>query len=296
MSDRYFENTLVTGVVGDPEVVREILKAAAVALKEVKAAAIQHQDVSGGSIYVGVAGVALTYLHIAQQVQRGVRFEHGAYLRKHDVPHCLNLADMFLTEAEKLMSNKRVTFLEGASGVLAAQAVLAHMQGNWQTTAAKLQAVQELWPNHIQGVLPPSECELLYGRAGYLYSLAWLQQHLGQEAVPQDLIKAVTAHILNEGLRGGAELRQSAAGGGGSRRSTDENLSSAAGSWDLMYSWHGKKYLGAAHGRLCSEAFSAWVSGTILTRETVSSLPPPTHISSYWTSKAAEAAGLEVRS
>lgn len=34
----------------------------------VKAAAKAHSDVSGGGVYVGLGGVALTYLRIAQQV------------------------------------------------------------------------------------------------------------------------------------------------------------------------------------------------------------------------------------
>lgn len=42
-------------------------------LQEVKAAAVSHKDVSGGSIYVGVGGVALTYIKMAQQLQRGFR-------------------------------------------------------------------------------------------------------------------------------------------------------------------------------------------------------------------------------
>jgi len=52
-----------------------------------------------------------------------------------------------------------------------------------------LQALIDLWRDNIQGVLPDSECELLYGRAGYLYSLCWLQQQCGQEVVPRDLLK-----------------------------------------------------------------------------------------------------------
>jgi hypothetical protein len=42
-------------------------------------------------------------------------------------------------------------------------------------------------------VLPDGECELLYGRAGYLYSLTWLQQQLGsRDTVPEALIKVRT--------------------------------------------------------------------------------------------------------
>jgi hypothetical protein len=47
---------------------RHVLQTAARALKEVKAAAAAHTDVSGGGVYVGLGGVALTYLRIAQQV------------------------------------------------------------------------------------------------------------------------------------------------------------------------------------------------------------------------------------
>lgn len=45
-----------------------------------------------------------------------------------------------------------------------------------------------MWDSCICGVLPDNECELLYGRAGYLYSLTWLQQQLGKDAVPKELI------------------------------------------------------------------------------------------------------------
>lgn len=49
-----------------------------------------------------------------------------------------------------------------------------------------------LWDSRICGVLPDGECELLYGRAGYLYSLTWLQQQLGRDTVPDSLIKVRT--------------------------------------------------------------------------------------------------------
>jgi hypothetical protein len=143
----------------------------------------------------------------------------------------------------------QVTFLEGASGVLACRALLAHMQGQQQEQGARVQVdcgcctvldstpevvdccpslrtdalsvcrsgahveqvqplnlggpidpspaphpchCQELlglWGSHIQGVLPDSECELLYGRAGYLYSLSWLRSQLGRDVVPRLLLK-----------------------------------------------------------------------------------------------------------
>jgi hypothetical protein len=50
-------------------------------------------------------------------------------------------------------------------------------------------------------------------------------------------------HILDEGMRGAQELQQQQA-------CTGSSSSRQPGSpqWPLMYSWHNKRYLGAAHG------------------------------------------------
>jgi hypothetical protein len=58
--------------------------------------------------------------------------------------------------------------------------------------AARAPSPQELAAYHRSTVsrLPPGECELLYGRAGYLCSLLWLERQLGPGAVSGDVIKA----------------------------------------------------------------------------------------------------------
>ena len=48
------------------------------------------------------------------------------------------------------------------------------------------QEVLDLAPAALR--LPPGECELLYGRAGYLYALLFLRKHLGPSAVDPDLV------------------------------------------------------------------------------------------------------------
>jgi hypothetical protein len=55
-------------------------------------------------------------------------------------------------------------------------------------------------------------------------------------------LQAVVRHILDEGLAGAAELQQRT----GSSSSSSSGQS--GGNWALMYSWHNKRYLGAAHG------------------------------------------------
>jgi hypothetical protein len=52
-----------------------------------------------------------------------------------------------------------------------------------------LQELTGMWEANVCHVLPGSECELLYGAAGYLYSLTWLQTQLGADVVPPHLCK-----------------------------------------------------------------------------------------------------------
>lgn len=165
-------------------------------------------------------------------------------------------------EAVQSAAILQVTFLEGASGLLACRAVLAHMNHDQSALDRYVQVrsrgqesqtpcvhkrkglallclcwlvchihehacsnkqayyidaeppstplcwgccVQELlglWESHICEVLPDGECELLYGRAGYLYSLTWLQKQLGKDSVPQPLIKVWFVCVAKSGYDG----------------------------------------------------------------------------------------------
>jgi len=68
----------------------------------------------------------------------------------------------------------------------------------------------------------------------------------------------VVRHILDEGMRGAAALQQQQQQHSGQQLSTpvaafsaaERGPTAAAGgvSYGLMYSWHNKRYLGAAHG------------------------------------------------
>ena len=76
---------------------------------------------------------------------------------------------------------------------------------------------------------PATPDELLYGRAGCLYALLFIKQHGGN--VNEDLISALANAIVRSGRKLAEELRQ-------------KNSATPP----LMYEWHGKKYLAAAHG------------------------------------------------
>ena len=95
-----------------------------------------------------------------------------------------------------------------------------------QPSCTLLQDLQKVGEQVLQ--LPPTECELLYGRCGYIYSLLFARKYLGANQRSSDLIKQLLKQIVEEGQRGAAELRS---------MHPDSK-------WSLMWSWHGSYYLG----------------------------------------------------
>uniref|UniRef100_A0A8C8DSG9 LanC lantibiotic synthetase component C-like 2 (bacterial) n=1 Tax=Oryzias sinensis TaxID=183150 RepID=A0A8C8DSG9_9TELE len=71
--------------------------------------------------------------------------------------------------------------------------------------------------------------ELLYGRAGYLYALLYVHKEIGGHAVDQTTITKVATAIVESGKNLSAEQKK-------------------AERCPLLYEWHKKQYLGAAHG------------------------------------------------
>lgn len=275
--------------------------------QRVKAAAKQHTDVSGGGAYVGLGGVALTYLRLAERVSappvlvllregtgavvlarycrcsvapyckrtaercknsffaknqaaRGVKFSESKYLAKHTFERALALADAFASDAAALLpERRRVTFLEGYSGALALASVVARLRGDERLSRRKAGELEAYW-SAVVDRLPPGECEVLYGRAGYLYALLFAERRLaaggaagaggssggtgggggGGGGSGSAAARAAVDHLLREGVAGAAAVAEThgAAAAGGD------------GGWGLMYEWHGKNYLGFIHGAM----------------------------------------------
>ncbi|TFK45266.1 hypothetical protein OE88DRAFT_1669522 [Heliocybe sulcata] len=96
------------------------------------------------------------------------------------------------------------------------------------------------------GDIPEDGCEVLYGRAGFLYALLHLRSAAkSTKADPSEVnaimplvsdqaIKAIVDDIVNRG-RIGAQHYQ-------------EDLADGSQAPKLMWVWHGKRYLGGAHG------------------------------------------------
>jgi len=158
------------------------------------------QPVNDGSVYTGSAGLALLYMKLGHFKE----------------------AEEQLKLSLSVMSDKRVTFLCGSVGPRAIQCVLQHKLGQKPDLTYIIGLASEIC--ELPSSLPD---EILYGRAGYLYTLLYLQREVGKAAIPSLVIRKVVEAILKSGQV---------------MSKTTKSRS------PLMYAWHDKVYIGAAHG------------------------------------------------
>ena len=97
-----------------------------------------------------------------------------------------------------------------------------------------------------ENTLDDGDCEVLYGRAGFLYAILRLRSALASETGSASDIASTISNLVSDSnikqlvdtiiLRGkrGAELHSAGV--------SDRDIPA------LMWSWHGKRYLGGAHG------------------------------------------------
>ena len=75
--------------------------------------------------------------------------------------------------------------------------------------------------------LPLSECEVLYGRAGYLKAISFIRRETGHHDYDRIMARTLIGQIWREGKRFAEEINSPL---------------------PLMWEWHSSLYLGAAHG------------------------------------------------
>lgn len=173
--------------------------------------ATEQSDNYDTSIYTGITGYALLYLHLYEV------FDNKAYLKK---------AASFVSLALKNMRHKRVTFLCGDAGPLAVGAAIYHICGEMDKAETCVNGLVAM----ASSVVPMSDGtydELLYGRAGYLYSLLFVQKYLGESSIPEKMINDVVDAMIESGRK----------------KAANKSMTS-----ELAYEWHGSEYIGAAHG------------------------------------------------
>ncbi|EAA08412.4 AGAP003148-PA [Anopheles gambiae str. PEST] len=172
-------------------------------------------------LYVGIAGIAFMFWKLAQSDET-----------KHMFP-CLELASKYIGEAKHRSREKRdkssknaVAFLCGGSGIAAVSAAIANEMG-------KLQEMENDLESFLQGCPPCTNVkgtdadEVLVGRAGYLHGASWLNQAITPKPIENEAISEICQTLIKRG------------------RSVAHSLRLA---FPLMYEYHEKAYLGAAHG------------------------------------------------
>ncbi|XP_041101171.1 lanC-like protein 2 isoform X3 [Polyodon spathula] len=165
------------------------------------------------SAYTGWTGIALLYLQL--------------YQVNNELTHLQRALD-YVKRTMRNLNGRRVTFLCGDAGPLAVGAVVHHKQKN---AAEEKECITKLLQLHRTVVSSDSDLpdELLYGRAGYLYALLYVNKGIGPETIPESNIKEVVDAILESGKKLSKEERK-------------------AERCPLLYEWHRKQYVGAAHG------------------------------------------------
>ncbi|KAF0309504.1 LanC-like protein 2 [Amphibalanus amphitrite] len=174
-------------------------------------------DEGDSSVYTGTAGIALMYLHL------------------HSISgdqHLLQSAAGLVKKLERASAGaagrtRRVSLHCGEAGALAVTAALEHRMGRTDRAADYAQRVLSMVGTVQTSRSMPDE--LLYGRSGYLAALLYLRSQLGEHAPAglTDAMQKTVSAILSRGRELAVEERSPC---------------------PLMFVWHEKHYLGAAHG------------------------------------------------
>jgi len=172
------------------------------------------------TVYTGTTGVAYLYWRLSHclptEDERSSAFGTS-----------LNL----VRDALQRRKQKRVTFLCGDAGPLALGAVLFRDERAGQDAKTSDKCISDLYKMGSKVIVDDQELpdEILYGRVGYLYALLFIYKHLGS-IVTED-VKGLVSDVVDAVLRSGQRLAK-------------EERSSAP----LMFQWHDRHYVGAAHG------------------------------------------------
>ncbi|KAJ0180506.1 hypothetical protein K1T71_003910 [Dendrolimus kikuchii] len=165
-----------------------------------------------GTVYTGSAGLAFYYLINS--------------LKSENSHEILNRALDFINLDN--LKGRRISFLCGDAGPLALATVISYKLG--KRRPEHLPDYKNLTQRLINliSLLNDSPDELLYGKAGYLYALLFVNRHIsGKEVIPANHIEKVINSILKSGKQLSSQMRSEC---------------------PLLWQWHDKIYYGAAHG------------------------------------------------
>ncbi|KZV75025.1 hypothetical protein PENSPDRAFT_681467 [Peniophora sp. CONT] len=217
------------------------------------------QDYPRATVYSGLAGISLLNHHIAPFVP---------HLTSRQTAHSQLVSALQSDPLQPPSSGSKVAFLDTSVGpaTLVLYYQLCHFSApssqqppfsikECAWCARLLHDAANAATQDDEGIDAPEDgCELLYGRAGLLYALLLLKSTIpavnggspdspnsGFESLVEllrSLTRTATLKLLVDDL-----IRRGRAGA--ARFSAESRLTEGPG---LMWVWHGKRYLGAAHG------------------------------------------------
>ncbi|XP_049860909.1 lanC-like protein 2 [Schistocerca gregaria] len=195
-------------------------------------------DQNDYSIYTGTTGIAFLYYLLST---------------KQSNPEFLKRASEIIDTVLPKLKNHRITFLTGDAGPLALGAVVYHKQGLTDNSNELIKRLKSYMPQ-IMSLKSDLPDEILYGRAGYLSALLFVNKHIAPDTIDGETVRKVIYAILQSG--------------NGLARLENHNA-------PLMYKWHGKYYIGGAHG-LCGILYLLLQAREYLSQANIDELLRPT--------------------
>lgn len=185
---------------------------------------LKNKEYSDGDLYVGTSGIAAMFLKLHQS-QAVECFNESALFH----------AKAFSDHSKRFLRNKpedAASFLCGNAGIIAVSAVVNYLLG--ETEKMKVDFKQYLIGQQVcQNITfnKHGSDEILFGRAGYLSGICWLNQKLpSDQQFSPDVAMKVCDMIITSGVQYSNRYQLT---------------------FPLMWECYGDRYLGAAHG-VCS--------------------------------------------
>ncbi|KAG6877626.1 hypothetical protein C0993_005538 [Termitomyces sp. T159_Od127] len=253
-----------------------------------------HQDSSRG-VYVGLAGIALLEHHLSKSAVLRTDHSYSSLVSAGDqvLLACMNST---ISKSRKQVSPSYVSFLETDVGV-ATLVLLRLLESNGSSNQTPFFKGCEYCLGHLRAAVESVKnskedaCEVLYGRAGLLYALLRIRNGLLKarastsvsadatylmalkDLTSDDVLRIVVDSMIDIGREGAADYAVRL------KTNSDKPIP------PLMWTWHGKRYLGAAHGLV--EPYSG---DLVRTFEWLVDLQDP---AGNWPSKAPDGAVVE---
>lgn len=182
---------------------------------------VQNNNFSDGDLYVGTSGIAAMFLKL-HQTQAVKSLNHEA----------LQFAKTFIDHAKGFVRNKpedSASFLCGNAGIYSVSAVIHQSFGDYQTAQQDIMKFLDGFAVCQHMNFNRHGCdEILFGRAGYLSGIYWLNQNLPvAQRIPCDIVSKICDVIIEAGIQFSHRHKLRI---------------------PMMWECYGDKYLGAAHG------------------------------------------------